>query len=416
MFLGKRCVKVGKTLDGTKSECGSERFTWAFQVDVGPPGGRRDQRIRAGFKTKAAAVEAMAKMQKEIADHTHVEPSRLTVGRYLLQWLEAGSWSGNATRDYRVAIERHINPRIGDVPLQALTTVQIRGLYSHLARNGLVRERKADDGTTTKTEGPLSPKSIHNVHICLRSALNAAIEDRLLPANPALKAHTFSRTKHRPEMKTWTAEEVRRFLNFTVQDRGGALYRIALMTGLRRGELLGLRRRELDLDAGRLHVRQQYTRDGDRGLKFKGLKTGSNAWRTVDLDPTTVAALRGHLAAQEFERRSWGDAYCRDLDLVFCHPDGSPLDPDEATRRFERRSGEAGVLVIRLHDARHTHATLLLENGESLKYVAERLGDREDTVLQVYQHVTAKTRAQAPSRLAALIDLGDECDRVVIAL
>jgi integrase len=116
-----------------------------------------------------------------------------------------------------------------------------------------------------------------------------------------------------------------------------------------------------------------------------------------------VDVLRAHVAAQEFERNGWGDVY-RDRDLVFCNPDGSPYDPDVATRRFEQRGRAARLVVIKLHEARHTHATLLLENGESLKYVAERLGDREDTVLEIYQHVTAKTRSEAPARLAALID------------
>jgi integrase len=92
------------------------------------------------------------------------------------------------------------------------------------------------------------------------------------------------------------------------------------------------------------------------------------------------------------------------MDLVFCRPDGSPYDVDGVTDHFERRGKAAGLKVIRFHDMRHTHATLLLENGESLKYVAERLGDREDTVLITYAHVTSKMRAAAVSRLASLID------------
>jgi integrase len=270
------------------------------------------------------------------------------------------------------------------------------------------------------TRGPLSPKSIQNVHICLRSALNQAVDDRLIRANPALKARSFNRSKHRTEMKTWTVEEVQRFLEHAADqealkrdpniDRDVTMYRVALMTGLRRGELLGLRWRDLDLPSARLHVRQQYTRDGDQGLRFKGVKTGSKAWRTIDIGPGTVDATIAHREAQQFERRGWGENY-QDHDLVFRNPDGSPYDPDVATRRFERRARLVGLVVIKLHEARHTHATPLLENGESLKYVAERLGDRENTVLEICQHVTAKMRTQAPSRLEALIEAGGDLQR-----
>lgn len=164
---------------------------------------------------------------------------------------------------------------------------------------------------------------------------------------------------------------------------------------MRRGELLGLRRQDVDLRSKRLNVRQQYARVGEHGLRIKGLKTDAKAWRTIDLDDVTAAALEAHIAAQQVVS----------LDgLVFVDFNGAPLDVDSVTRRFERRAAAAGVRVIPFHGCRHTHATLLLENGESLEYVAERLGDREDTVLEIYGHVTSKMRAAAPNRLSALID------------
>jgi integrase len=246
---------------------------------------------------------------------------------------------------------------------------------------------------------------VHNIHICLRAALQDALEadPPLIRRNPASKAFPYSPSKDRKEMHTWTTEEIQEFLDFTARDREAPLYRTALMTGMRRGELLGLRRSDVDVRAKRLQVRQQWARDGARGLRIKGLKTGTKAWRTIDLDDVTVETLRAQLEAQAFERNGWGNAY-RDMDLVFCRPDGSPYDVDGVTDRFGRRAKAAGVKVIRFHDMRHTHATLLLENGESLKYVAERLGDREDTVLITYAHVTSKMRAAAVDRLASLID------------
>jgi integrase len=139
-------------------------------------------------------------------------------------------------------------------------------------------------------------------------------------------------------MLTWTVEEVQTFLSLVGNTREYALYQLALATGMRRGELLGLRRRDIDLQTGQVRALQQWTKDGDAGRRFISLKTGSKAWRTIDLDDLTVAVLDGHLANQEFERRGWGESYRTDLDLVFCKPDGRPYDPDETTRRFERRA------------------------------------------------------------------------------
>jgi integrase len=430
----RRCGRCGKTVQDAKARrcphCGGERVTWAFRVDLAPVGAKRHPRSASGFASKREALEAVARLQTERIDGRYVEPSKITLGRYLDDWLAGGparGWKGNTARDYRVSV-RHIKGRLAEVRLQALDLTQVEALYGYLLTEGMPSRRKDDE-----TRKPLSRKSVANVHITLRAALNDAVEQGVLRRNPAIGAFTYSRTKDRVEMLTWSGEEMKRFMNFTTQNRDFALYRTALMTGLRRGELLGLRWRDLDLDAKvdgapqpRLHVREQWTKDGDAGLRILGLKTGTKAWRTIDLDEETAAILRQHREAQSFERHSWGPEYGRacprcavkargrcttcgmhvaDLDLVFGRPDGLPQDPDVITRRFERRAGECPeVRRIRFHDQRHTHATLLLENGESLKYVAERLGDREDTVLETYGHVTARMRAGAVSRLAALID------------
>ena len=127
------------------------------------------------------------------------------------------------------------------------------------------------------------------------------------------------------------------------------------------------------------------------------------AWRTIGLDDETVSELQVHVERQLVERAKVDGSY-RDHDLVFSHLDGTPYDPDWTTTLFERLAAAApGVLPIRFHDMRHTHATLLLESGESVVYVAERLGDTVETVVETYAHVTPKMRATAPARLAALV-------------
>jgi integrase len=187
-------------------------------------------------------------------------------------------------------------------------------------------------------------------------------------------------------------------LTYTADDPDNVLWWVALTTGMRRGELLGLRRRDLALErrvggqlAPALNVRQQYARSGRAGLRFRSLKTGDNAWRTIDLDVETAAVLRHHVEAQDRRREAWGESYRADLDPVFGHPDGSPYDPDVATHRFERQTELCpGVIRIRFHDMRHTHATLLLEEGATERYVAERLGDTVEMIHETYGHVTPR--------------------------
>jgi integrase len=373
------------------------------------------------------AQAALSTLQVEKEAGTFIDPTRMTLGEYLDQWwanAEAHGWSGNTKREYGVSLRLHLKPYLGKVRLQALTGMQVEAHYSFLLKEGKVRRNKKGEVTY---RGPLSRKTVLNVHIAFRSALNDAVaaDPPLLRKNVVLNRFKYSRRKDRPEMLTWTVEELRAFLAFTAGDGDRVLWWVALMTGMRRGELLGLRRRDLLLARAQLNVRQQYARDGDEGLCLRSLKTGSAAWRTIDLDDETVTLLQPHLEAQEFSRRSWGKAYvskcprcgkqvdrrcaaCRlaaaDLDLVFCHPDGSPYDPDVITHRFERRAVVcADVLNIRLHDCRHTHATLLLEGGATERYVAERLGDTVEMIHETYGHVTTKMRTSAVLRLAALI-------------
>lgn len=390
--------------------CGGDSFAWSFIVDLPGSDGKRHQHRKGGFRTKEEAQTELNRLRAQVEEQTYVQRSGLTVAAYLTAWWEAGDhWKGNTRRDYRVDIQRHIVPRIGSVTLQQLSRPQVKALYQALLKSG-----------NTRTGGPLARKTVLNVHRCLRAALNDAVEDHLLSRNPAAGAFSYSKRRERKEMLTWTIEEIERFEAFARDVREFPLYHTALATGMRRGELLGLRRRDLDLHSGRLNVRQQWTKDGDNGRQFIALKTGTSAWRTIDLDDLTLAVLRRHLANQEFERRARGADYRRDLDLVFCKSDGSPYDPDEVTRGFEERAAACpAVLAIRFHDQRHTHATLLLESGETIKYVAYRLGDTEETVLETYAHVTAKMRTSAVSKVrgffgqaAALDEAGVSTPRV----
>lgn len=173
-------------------------------------------------------------------------------------------------------------------------------------------------------------------------------------------------------------------------------------TGVRRGEALGLRWADVALDSATVRIVPAYVRGAD-GLHFGEPKTNTGR-RMIALDPTTVAALRAHRAAQNRERLAWGPAY-QDGDLVFSRENGAPLDPDSVTGIFERRVRELGLPRIRLHDLRHTHATLALTAGIHPKVVQERLGHSSITMtLDLYSHAIPAMQADAADRIAALVD------------
>jgi integrase len=345
----RRCSRCGVRIAARHcTRCGSERSSWTFVVDIGAETGRRVQRSRGGFATKRAAVAAMYALQRSVAEGTYVAPSALTVGEYLEQWLDGARLRlrPGAYDACEVHVRVYIAPRIGQVPLQRLTTGTIKALYAELRKSGRARGG-----------GPLSAKTVHNVHRTLSRALNDAVTDRLLAGNPAARAH---RQPESPEMPTWSAEELHAFLEHVAGDPYAALWRLAATTGMRRGELVALRWRDVDFDAARVTVVQQLAKGG--GTVTAGPTKTRRSRRLISLDPGTVEALRQHRKQQLEGRLAIGGAY-EDHGLVFCRPDGHALHPDRLTQMFRQHCKAAGLPYVRLQGLRHTHATLMLRAG-----------------------------------------------------
>ncbi len=291
----------------------------------------------------------------------------------------------------------YLAPGLGSVPLQRLRSAQLTQFYDDL-NEGLPPARRPLSAQTVRHVHSTLRVSL-NAHSTLRVSLNAAVRWGLLGTNPAL--HADIRPADRFEMATWRPSEVRKFLCSLVGDRDAALFTFLATTGVRRGEALGMRWQDLDLVAHRATVRQQLVEVGS-SLVFGPPKTKRGA-RSIALDPVTVEALQEHRRAQLEERLAWSEAY-HDHGLVFPRQDGSPRQPSSVSGRFKRLSVAAGLPSIRLHDLRHTHATLALSAGVPIKVVSDRLGHSTAVLtLDTYSHVTPDLAEDAARRVAGLI-------------
>ncbi|GLX01730.1 site-specific integrase [Microtetraspora sp. NBRC 16547] len=189
----------------------------------------------------------------------------------------------------------------------------------------------------------------------------------------------------KPPARVWSPEQVLHFLNATADDPLGLLYRIALLRGLRRGEACGLRWSDIDLKAGHLQIAQTVLQLGNQ-IVFDTPKSAAGR-RTVSVDPETTRMLAARKAEQRRARLAVGPAY-QDHDLVWCKSDGSPLSSERVTEGFKRLTRAAGLPVIKLHEARHTAATLALESGLNVKIVSTQLGHAKTSItFDTYSHV-----------------------------
>jgi integrase len=347
--------------------------------------GRRLQASRGGFATRA---EAQTALQDAVAVFTaDVTASRMTVGAYLDSWLDSRRALKPKTRTlYADAIRHYLKPHLGSTRLLDLRAGHLDRMYA-----GLDLGRKGR---------PLSPSTVRRIHGVLRVALNDAVKRRLMPYNPA--AHIELPRERRNEARTWSAEEASRFLRLVANDRLGPLYHLLLTTGLRRGEAVGLRWQDVSFDGRVLSVVQQIS--DVNGTPTIGTPKTKRGTRLVSLDDTTVAALRQVRDRQASEREAWGDAWV-DTGLVFTREDGTGIRPDHVSAHFQGLVARTGLPRIRLHDLRHTSASLALAAGVDLKVVSERLGHSQLAITaDLYTHVHRHVGQDAADRIGALLD------------
>jgi len=371
---------------------------WWFVIDTGlGPDGRRRQTRRRGFPTKKAAQIELDRLRVNVQEQTFVAPDRVTVAEYLAWWLESLATAGrreSTIASYGRHLRLHVTPFLGGVRLQALTSLQLDRLYAELLANG------RRDGAA----GGLAPRTVRYVATIVGKALSDAQRKKLVAHNVAKDADPPSaKSSKAPEMAWWTPDQLHQFLEAVQGEDLLPLFRLTAMTGMRRGEVCGLRWSDLNMDAGQLLVRQQLLAI-EHVLTFVEHPKTDHGRRTIDLDPETITVLRRHRKSQLEQRLAMGSGFV-DQGLVFAKPDGAPVHPEAVVKVFLRRVARTGLPPIRFHDLRHSHVAHLIASGQDILVISKRLGHASTSfTYDRYGQLMPKADSGAAMAVADLVD------------
>lgn len=345
---------------------------WYAVIDAPKtPDGRRRQITRT-FDTQREAHAWLASAQVQGAG----SDSSTCVAEWLQGWLVDRPFTKPSTlATYRCHVERHITPALGHHALTDLARVDIERFVHAFAASGV------------------APATVHRVVATLRSALGAAVRDGQLASNP-VQGVRLPTVPNRPH-SVWTVEQGRSFLASCGRDAMGVLFRLALVTGMRRGELLGLSWSDVDLRSGELVVRASRVVVG--GAVVTGSPKSRFGVRRIYLDRDTCLAMNAW---------QWTQARCigPNEGLMFTDITGNPILPWRVSRAFDQAVADLGLPRIRFHDLRHTSATIGLASGESLKEVSSRLGHADIAITaNVYGDVLPQTARASSHRRARML-------------
>ena len=376
------------------TKTGKETVNWYVVVDLGrDANNKRRQKWHGGFRTRKEAEVARTKIVGDLHEGTYSEPTKLTLRDWCQdKWLPTVKTQVKPStfESYRRNMMHHVLPTLGGRNLRDIGPGQFNALYAELLSTG-----------RRNGSGGLSAKTVRYIHTIVHKCLSDAIDAGHLATNVAERAKPPRPRASKPnEIHFWTPEQLRSFLASVAGHRLEAAWQLSAMTGMRRGEVLGLRWCDVDFDSGRLHVRQAVV---SVAYEIIVSTPKNHLARVIDLDPRTVEHLRLHRKRQLAERDLWGTNY-EDNDLIICKENGTPLHPQTYSQAFERMIAKLDLPRIRLHDLRHTHATIALRAGIPTKVISERLGHENPAfTLKQYAHVIPGMQAEAASAIAALV-------------
>lgn len=338
---------------------------WYCVFDIPTDNGKRKQKWVAAYMDKARSEKLLTKLENQVNEGKYIEPSEQPLGEYLTEWLRSkkGNLSDQTYDQYKYFCELYIIPKLGHRKLGRLKTSHIKSFYNEL-----------------RESSSLSAGSIYRLHTAFKSAMSSAMEDEMIPKNPT--KYKDAPKKPEDEMKYWNEESAWKFLEVAEEDRTYIAFYLAIKTGMRQGEILGLKWNDIDLEKQTISVQRQLKHDGSG---FKPPK--NNSKRTFWISESTIEQLKQHAHRVKIERARHGEMY-KNQGLVIPTALGTPLIPRNLNRTWYRLRKKAKVEEIRFHDLRHTHVAIAIKSREPLHSIANRIGHKSiQQIDQTYGHL-----------------------------
>ena len=374
--------------------------SWTIVVDLGlKTNGKRNQKWKTVKGTKKEAEAQLARMLIELDDGVYIDTKKISVSDYLDKWVASikGSVSSTTYERYKQLCDKHLKPTIGRIALNKLQAIRISELYSVAQESGRVDKK-----------GGLSKQTVLHMHRVLKRALSQAVKWGLITRNPCDAVDNIPKP-NKKERLTFTTEET---LHLLEQLNGKRLYLpvlLAVTTGMRRGEIMGLRWKDIDLDNNRLYIRQIVIETREYGVEIKQPKTDSSS-RSIALPKITTEALKKYRVKQAELALQIGKGLTPES-MLFDELSGLHI-PGRITVNFRKFVKSHGFKHVTFHDLRHTHATHLLEQNIHPKIVSERLGHSTIALtMNTYSHVMPTMQEEAANKVDDMLSTNGQKKR-----